>query len=60
MIAPVKKIDNEYYVSIDSYLYEVHKIEEKYKINQEYTEELKKENEKLRNDLRELLKVIGS
>jgi hypothetical protein len=58
MIPPVKKEQDNYYVSIEYHLQELNKIENKYKEDIKLAEKLKKENNELRNKIKDLLKEL--
>lgn len=61
MIAPVKKENEEYYVSIEYHLQELHRLEMLNKEDKEIKKrlkELEKENKELREQIKELLRSI--
>lgn len=62
MIPPVKKEKEDYYVSIEYHLQELHRLENLNKEEKEIKKrlkELEKENIELRTQLKELLNKIG-
>lgn len=66
MIAPVKKQEGEYFVSIDYHLQELHKLEENLeaqkKLVKYYKEEIKrveKENGEIKEQLKKFLNQLG-
>lgn len=61
MIPPVKKEQDNYYVSIEYHLQELHRIESLNKEDKETKKKLKeleKENKELREQIKELLRTL--